>query len=237
MCTATYVKDPNNRIIFTTNRDEHAARPTQAPAIHMVNDQKLLFPRDELAGGSWVAVNQKGWIACMMNGAEGEQEWLGTTAKKSRGQVLLDSFQANNALEFFAKGAFEEAHPFTLILIQPTDPLIYTLHWNGTKKWLESFDASEQHIWSAYTLYPEEQRKARSEAFQSWKKNEHNHTAEAVFQLHNSAKENGGLLLQDSGKVDTVSITQTVVDSTQSSMRYFDIQTQESVEAALRRLS
>lgn len=227
MCTATYLKDKSGKIIFTTNRDEHVARPTQAPSIHMIKGQKLLFPRDELAGGTWIAVNEKGWIACMMNGAEGEHQWLGTSAEKSRGQVLLDSFEFNAAEAFLTNGIFEKAHPFTLLLVRPDETNIHAIKWNGSKKWSETYDANQPHIWSAYTLYPEEQRKERFERFNKWSKDQSNLQKESTFKLHHSSKSKGGLLLENSGKVDTISITQLTLDQSKCTMRYFEIETQK----------
>lgn len=233
MCTATYFKDRFDRIVFTTNRDEHAARPTKAPNIYHVNGERLLFPKDELAGGTWVAVNEKAYIACMMNGAEGEHEWLGTTAQKSRGQVLLDSFQFKSAHAFLEHGDFEAAHPFSLLLIKNGEPELFAIKWNGSEKWIEKFDADVPHIWSAHTLYPEEQRNERLARFQEWSKDTSHLQSQEAFQLHQSSKASGGLLLENSNQVNTVSVTQLLLDDSKCKMHYYEIQTQEQTTIEL----
>ncbi|WP_027419018.1 NRDE family protein [Crocinitomix catalasitica] len=223
MCTATYIKDKNNRIIFTTNRDEQAARPTSPPQIHSVGDLQLLFPQDQLAGGTWVAVGQSGMISCILNGAKDELPWLGKTADKSRGQVLLDSFLFADAEDFLANGNFEKANPFTLLRIQPRQPKIFVIKWNGSKKWMEEFDANQPQIWSAYTLYPAEQRHEREIMFQNWAKNENNLEAAKIWQMHQASKSKNGLLLENSPHVNTVSTTQIKIDTDHASMHYYQM--------------
>lgn len=224
MCTATYIKDKQNRIIFTTNRDENAARPTAPPQIHQVGELKLLFPQDQLAGGTWIAVGENGQISCVLNGAEGEGKWLGTIAEKSRGQVLLDSFKYNSPSEFFEDNSMQKAHPFTLLIIQPKAEKIRAIKWNGTKKWMEEFDANQPHIWSAFTLYPPEQRTERALMFNKWTQDNSHLSASEVWKMHQSSKENNGLLLENSPHVNTVSTTQVVLNNEKSEMKYYEIE-------------
>lgn len=236
MCTATYLKDNQNRIIFTTNRDESAARLTSPPEIHQIGDLKLLFPQDQLAGGTWVAVGERGQISCILNGAEDEGKWLGTIAVKSRGQVLLDSFKFNSVSEFFEDDSMNDANPFTLLIIHPKSPKIEVIKWNGTKKWREAFDASQPHIWSAFTLYPKEQRKQRTDMFKKWSEDDAHLDADKVWKMHQGSKENNGLLLENSPHVNTVSTTQLVLDTDKCVMRYFEVGNGQHAEMEINRV-
>lgn len=220
MCTCTFLKDETGRFVLTTNRDELASRPTAAPAVQLIDGLKVLFPKDLLAGGSWVGFAENGIIACLMNGAEREQPWLGTTAKKSRGQVLLESFQFTEAAQFFKSQDFKEIHPFTLLHLNTQLQVLEAIKWNGQEKWMESFDIDQAHIWSSYTLYPEDQRKERAAMFNDWRKDKSHLNADAVLKLHRSTKAENGLRLTDSKAVNTVSITQLILNPEQGEMKY-----------------
>jgi len=68
MCTVTYIPSTEeNGFVLTSNRDEKEFRPTSPPEIYAYGNCKLVYPRDEQAGGSWIAINEKGIsIACSM---------------------------------------------------------------------------------------------------------------------------------------------------------------------------
>ena len=224
MCTATYIKDLFGKIIFTTNRDEEAARPTAAPKVHTVNGQNLLFPQDLLAGGTWVAVNGKGRICCVLNGAKGEHQWLGTKAEKSRGQVLLEAFQFSSVDEYFKEEDMRNAHPFTLLWIDHQANEIGEIRWNGTEKWLTKIPADQPHIWSAHTLYPAAQRKERETYFHDFVRQSDNQNSTAIWELHQASKSEQGLLLENSPHVNTVSTTQIIMEADRAEMTYFPME-------------
>lgn len=223
MCTATFIKDKSGRITFTTNRDENAARPTAQPKIHEINGQKLLFPQDLLAGGTWVAVNENGLLCCILNGAKGEHSWLGTKAEKSRGQVLLEAFQYPSVEDYFSEKEMENAHPFTLLWISPDADDIGEIRWNGKEKWLSKVRTNQPHIWSSHTLYPEEQRLRREARFHALMTDEKYHNPEAVWEIHQSSKSENGLLLENSPHVNTVSTTQVIIDPQSAQMSYYQM--------------
>ncbi|MGM0651116.1 MAG: NRDE family protein, partial [Bacteroidota bacterium] len=66
MCTVTYIPSlQGNSFVLTSNRDEKEYRPTMPPEVYTYDNCKLVFPRDEEAGGSWIAVSDKGNINCL----------------------------------------------------------------------------------------------------------------------------------------------------------------------------
>ncbi|WP_066757005.1 NRDE family protein [Crocinitomix algicola] len=223
MCTATYLKDKKGRVIFTTNRDENVSRPTSPPAIHNIEGQRLLFPQDQLAGGTWVAIAETGQISCVLNGAPDEVSWLGTTAKYSRGQVLLDSFKRENIQQFYQDDSIMNAHPFTLLIIPKNADKISIVRWNGKEKWIDEADANQPEIWSAHTLYPKDQRERRARIFHDWSNELHERTPNAVWQMHQSSENQNGLLLENSQHVNTVSTTQIVLGQSHCTMSYFQM--------------
>jgi uncharacterized protein with NRDE domain len=87
MCTMTWVvKDGGYELFF--NRDELVSRSrADLPSIQQVDDVQYLSPTDADAGGTWIAANQFGITACLLNHYEFEQiatykQWT------SRGEII-----------------------------------------------------------------------------------------------------------------------------------------------------
>ena len=73
MCTVSFVAT-NDKIIITSNRDEHTLRPSAIPPqFYEINHHKLIFPRDPKAGGTWFVIFQSNLLFQMRwNGTEKE---------------------------------------------------------------------------------------------------------------------------------------------------------------------
>ena len=56
MCTITFIPKSNNDFILTSNRDEAPGRETFPPEIYEEEGVKLLYPKDALAGGTWIGL-------------------------------------------------------------------------------------------------------------------------------------------------------------------------------------
>ena len=67
MCTVTYLPVTNG-YVFTTNRDETVTRgQTVFPQYEKIGGQRVCFPADPQAHGSWIAVGDKR-LVCLLNG-------------------------------------------------------------------------------------------------------------------------------------------------------------------------
>ena len=89
MCTVTYV--PNQEgIILTSNRDES---PERSPKniTRLVGRFNLCFPQDTLAGGTWIAADDRRRIICVLNGAFEKHAHV-PPYRKSRGILALEYF-------------------------------------------------------------------------------------------------------------------------------------------------
>jgi hypothetical protein len=71
MCTVTFVPVKNG-FIFTSNRDEKINRPTISPKIYEDFNFKLMYPKDEKAGGTWIVSKNDGTCIVLLNGAGSE---------------------------------------------------------------------------------------------------------------------------------------------------------------------
>jgi uncharacterized protein with NRDE domain len=59
--------DPEAPLVVAANRDERLDRPATPMTVLRESDPRILGGRDELAGGTWLAVNQFGLVAGLTN--------------------------------------------------------------------------------------------------------------------------------------------------------------------------
>jgi uncharacterized protein with NRDE domain len=231
MCTVTYIPPTEERgFILTSNRDEKEFRPTISPATYLHNDIKLAYPKDEKAGGSWIAVNENNKVCCLLNGAfvaHQKQEFH----TLSRGTILLE-FTASDLTvhEFFASKELRNVEPFTIVTIEQTKQKIEKLTefvWDGRDKHFRQLDKNTQYIWSSVTLYNDEHRKLRKEWFAKFYAEFKNKiTPEKILSFHSgehTSDNSINVIMQREGGLKTVSITQVSPENGQLKMSYTDL--------------
>ncbi len=80
--------------MLAANRDEMADRPWQPPGRHWGDRPHVVGGYDELAGGTWLALNEYGVVAAIMN----RRGTLGRTpGKRSRGELVLEALDHADA--------------------------------------------------------------------------------------------------------------------------------------------
>ena len=132
MCTVSFVFS-KDKYIITSNRDEKTNRATAiAPKLYLINQKKIIFPKDPKAGGTWFAVNDKGTVVVLLNGAKCKH-LPKLNYKKSRGLILLDVMSEKCCVTAWQNIDLENIEPFTLILFE--NKKLYHLQWDGTKKY------------------------------------------------------------------------------------------------------
>lgn len=98
MCTVVILRRPGHDwpLILAANRDEMQSRPWRAPGRHWPDRPEVLGGRDELSGGSWMALNDHGVVACVLN----RRGTLGPApGKRSRGELVLEALDHADASE------------------------------------------------------------------------------------------------------------------------------------------
>ncbi len=123
MCTLVILRRPAHSwpVILGANRDEMLDRPWRAPARHWPDRPETVGGLDELAGGSWLAVNEHGVLAGVLNrfGSLGPQ-----SGKRSRGELVLEALDhADAAAAAAALAMIEPAsyRPFNLVIADNRD--------------------------------------------------------------------------------------------------------------------
>src|SRR5205807_81173 len=123
MCTLVILRRPGHRwpVLIGANRDEMIDRPSRAPARHWPDRPEVVGGLDELAGGSWLGINDWGVAAAVLN----RQGSLGPAAgRRSRGELVLEALDHADAVD--AAAALSHLDPtayrsFNLILADNRD--------------------------------------------------------------------------------------------------------------------
>jgi len=108
MCTVVFLRRPDHRwpLILGANRDEMAGRPWRRPGRHWPDRPDVVAGMDELAGGSWLGVNDTGVVAGVLN----RKDSLGPDPNlRSRGELVLEALDHADAVD--AAEALAELSP------------------------------------------------------------------------------------------------------------------------------
>ncbi len=108
MCTVVILHRPRHPwpLILGANRDEMLARPWKPPARHWTDRPDVVAGLDELAGGTWMGLNDSGVVACILN----RHGSLGPApGKRSRGELVLEALDHADADA--AAGALRDLDP------------------------------------------------------------------------------------------------------------------------------
>lgn len=220
MCTLTFIPRKNNDFLLTQSRDEAPDRIAIPPDFYNVDDVGLLFPKDNVAGGTWLGVSEKNRVVCVLNGGFTGHERK-PKYRKSRGMVASDFMISDAIIDTVNSYDLYDIEPFTIVILDWNDKLkIFELVWDGKKKHFKQLSL-ESRIWSSSTLYSESMKHERLVWFEDFKsKNELN--AHSLLDFHKTAgKEFVAYgILMDRGFVKTTSITQIEKKEKELQMRY-----------------
>jgi uncharacterized protein with NRDE domain len=123
MCTVVILRRPSHAwpVLLAANRDEMRDRPWRPPARHWPDRPEMVAGLDELAGGSWLGMNDHGVVLGVLN----RPNALGPAPdKRSRGELVLDALDhadaadAADALSALDGTAYR---PFNLVLADNRD--------------------------------------------------------------------------------------------------------------------
>jgi uncharacterized protein with NRDE domain len=104
---ALFQEVPDTPLMIAANRDERLDRPAVAMTVLREAGPRILGGRDELAGGTWLAVNEHGVVAGLTNQPSAAGRDPG---KKSRGELPLAFAAYKSAAEAVA-GASADLNP------------------------------------------------------------------------------------------------------------------------------
>lgn len=223
MCTVTYLPIANEGFIITSNRDEAPGRPTLPPEVYDVNGIELLFPKDAFYGGTWICCAPGGRVACLLNGAF-TLHTRKLPYRKSRGQVVLESFSYADLKSMVADYDFNDIEPFTLV--HHGNHVLEEVRWDGNVPHFKELDIRTPHLWASATLYTQEYIKRRHQWFEKWLQNHDTYRQEEILDFHKTGGEGdvyNDIVMNRDDRVRTVSITSIINKGNSTQMAYFDL--------------
>ncbi|MDH7445093.1 NRDE family protein [Aquimarina sp. 2201CG14-23] len=227
MCTVTLIPTQENNFILTSNRDEAINRKTLLPEFYQIGDTRMLFPKDAVAGGTWIGLSDKNTMICLLNGAFEIHE-RHASYRQSRGVVVKDLLEADDLQKAISEYNYKGIEPFTIVAANwQSDLEFFELVWDGKEKYFRALP-KETHIWSSSTLYTKEMKNTREDWFDAFEQN-NMLTVDSLLDFH----KNYGIgdkdvdLQIDRGFLKTRSITQIVKNEDELTMRYEDLQNKE----------
>ncbi|WP_029007045.1 NRDE family protein [Azospirillum halopraeferens] len=126
MCSVIILRRPDAPypVVLGANRDEMADRPWKPPGRHWADRPNVVAGLDELAGGSWLGLNDEGVVAAVLN----RTGTLGPLAgKRSRGELVLEALDHADAAEaaMALAGLDTRAYrPFNLLIADNRDAYV-----------------------------------------------------------------------------------------------------------------
>lgn len=229
MCTVTFIPLPDNNFILTSNRDEAPGRDTLPPNAYREEEVLLVYPKDAVAGGTWIGISERKRAVSLMNGGF-EAHVRASHYRKSRGVVVKDFLITEDLDSLLATYDFVGIEPFTAVVIEWINEIeLFTLVWDGEK--LHNIkEPFLPKIWSSSPLYPEDLKLKREQWFSGFLSENKNVLSEDILHFHKTAGEGNpeSDLIIDRGFVKTKSITQIAKKGAVVKMKYEDLQTEKS---------
>ncbi len=115
-------------VAVAANRDEGVNRPASPPGVIDV-DPRVVAPRDEEAGGTWIGYNEAGVLAAITN------RWTGADreGERSRGLLVRDALaerSAENAARTIEREVEARTYDFFNLLLCDAEAAVL-LEWDG----------------------------------------------------------------------------------------------------------
>ncbi len=225
MCTVTYIPTTKG-VYLTSNRDESTLRShALPPEQYTSNSCRLIYPKDQDAAGSWIALKENGDAAVLLNGAFAKHIRQ-LTYRKSRGLIFLEIIEHPSPCNRFATINLANIEPFTLVITSKQQ--LWECRWDGVNKYCVSLNAAQPHIWSSATLYDSTAAQKRKFWFLNFFSSTSHVTTTKIMQFHQYAGHGdpyNGLVINRDNRMRTVSITSIFVSADQLQTNYLDLLT------------
>ena len=187
MCTVTYLPINESDFILTSNRDEQPLRKTLAPKEYIEEGVKLTYPKDELAGGTWIGLSDKKRAICLLNGGFEIHE-REAVYKMSRGIIVKEILKSNDFEKDISTFNFVGIEPFTIVLVDWNSTLqTYELVWDGKQQHFSRLK-QEPKIWSSSTLYTQKEKGLRKAWFADWLANNSEYNQQEILKFHHNSE-------------------------------------------------
>ena len=222
MCTVSFIAYKGT-FFLTSNRDEHISRPkSYEPKEELINNCKVIFPKDPKAGGSWIAANENGVGAVLLNGAF-ERHIRKSNYARSRGLILLDVISSKSPYLHLETMDLNDIEPFTLILFDGQK--LVESRWDGIQKYMKEMNLNENHIWSSATLYSYDAIAYREKLFKQFVSMQTVYDQDSIINFHSNNHNDfeNGFIINREDTLKTFSITQLVFNGCKVELNHLDL--------------
>ncbi len=223
MCTLTYLPSGKDGFILTSNRDASPRETAPRFIRQRINHQEVLFPQEEPNQESWLALSGQGIAACLIDGAI-QKHHHNPPYRKSRGQMLIELFEAASVNAFLHAYPFSGIEPFTLVVVE--SKTLSEVKWDGSRLYTRRLDPNRFHIWSSPQLFTPAGRKKREKWFASWLENRREWHQDAILNFHlkgGDGDPHNDMVLDRYGVVKTMGVASVQKESDRFNLCYLDI--------------
>lgn len=171
MCTVTVHRNAD-RLLVTMNRDEARDRAAEVPPSIHHDDVSWLAPSDSARGGTWIGTNDRGVVACLLNGYVEGDSFLRAKATegKSRGAIIpwLMTLGGAHDIRDATMTNFDPHRfmSFSLIVVQHDS--LDAFHWRGGGDLLHESHQDEWTFFSSSSWNTDDVIAWRRRAFEDW---------------------------------------------------------------------
>lgn len=208
MCTVTFVPLSSSDFILTSNRDETPLRATLPPEVYEEKGTTMCYPKDKLAGGTWIGVSEHKRLVCLLNGAFLKHKRT-PPYQKSRGLIVKELLATTDVTEWATNVELMGVEPFTIVCVEWSKAsVLFEFVWDGNKKHFSQKSQSPQ-IWSSAPLYTPEMKEERHQWFADFIKKTAHFSMDTMFQFHGNTSQGdpANAICMKREFVQTVSIT------------------------------
>ena len=223
MCTVTYIPLAEDDFILTSNRDETPLRKTIPPETYNENGLQITYPKDKLAGGTWIGVSSLHRVICLLNGAFEKHE-REKRYRLSRGVVVKNLLTCEDVVTEIESFDYNGIEPFTLISVDwKNERIAHEFVWDGKTKHVQVLEG-DNHIWSSSPLYDSNMKKERHSWFEDFAETHQPYTQESLIEFHQSERKEDpkNSIRMKRLFVETVSTTSIRKKGKEIDLRYFD---------------
>ena len=231
MCTVSIFPQEKHlkSFVLSFNRDEAMERQTYPPKKDNVNGCEMLFPKDAVAGGTWLGVSEHKRLVGIMNG-EFKAHKRNPPYRKSRGVVVKEFLAAEDVKMYAENYDFEGIEPFTMLCVDwSSDLIIIEMVWDAKRLHVKNIPLKPR-IWSSSPLYNSAMKEQRVNWFNDFRnatETTSEITAEAIWDFHHKAGIGDAEidLIVDRGFLKTQSISQIEISEKRKQFKYEELST------------
>jgi uncharacterized protein with NRDE domain len=218
MCLLSYAPT-NDGFVLNFNRDEVYSRVAKPPEQYIVDNQKLIFPRDTKYGGSWIGVNlTKSVVGCILN-AEGRSPKI---PSNSRGNIFINQLIQGKAN--LNENDLLDIAPFTLLSFCLHTQVVTQYQWDGLHLKRNKLTMSTPFVLCSSSLYKNVIMKNLNAEFKSLIVSKSDiETTTSSFHKKCIFYKNHPIYLKRSSDIQTVSMTTILKNKNGLRLNYTDL--------------